>query len=146
MRFIGGVAPEEDGRPTVEKWLERWAANGFGQFAVVRKADGRFLGRAGTIVWDTRTWRNSTLPEAGEHAQPELGWTLARAYWGYGYATEAAVAARDWVRREAGVGRLISLIAPENERSARVARRLGAHATETVLLENTEAVVWVHPQ
>jgi RimJ/RimL family protein N-acetyltransferase len=146
MRFIGGVAPERDARPVVDKWLDRWHANGFGQFAVVRKTDDRFLGRAGTIVWDTRTWRNSTLPEAGEHAQPELGWALARAYWGCGYATEAAAAARDWVRREAGVDRLISLIAPENERSASVAPRLGARATETVQLEDTQAVVWVHPR
>ena len=123
-----------------------WAANGLGPFAIERRADGRVIGRAGIIVWDTRDWRNSTFADAGEHAQPELGWALMRAYWGNGYATEAARAVRDWAWQERQVGRLISLINPDNVRSQRVAERLGARRAETVmLLDSGPAVVWVHP-
>jgi RimJ/RimL family protein N-acetyltransferase len=147
MRFLGGeTVPREDAPSVVRKWLDRWEANGVGPFAIERREDGRIVGRVGVIVWDTREWRNSTFAEAGEHAQAELGWALMRAHWGNGYATEAARAVRDWARRERAVGRLISLINPDNVQSQRVAERLGAQPTETVTLSDSHpAVVWVHP-
>ena len=57
--------------------------------------------------------------------ETEIGWTLARAHWGHGYATEGATAARDWVLPELGLRRLISLIQRGNDASVRVARKLG---------------------
>ena len=147
MRFLGGVDPEIDGTAVIDRWLERWEANGFGHFAAVRRADGRFLGRVGIIVWDTRDWVNTTVAEAGEHAQPELGWTLSREHWGHGYATEGAYAVRAWARDELGMGRLISLIHPDNVASQRVAEKLGAEPTDIVTLAESgvDCVVWVHP-
>jgi RimJ/RimL family protein N-acetyltransferase len=146
MRFIGGVDPERSAGDVIRRWLARWEANGVGPFVIERREDGRFLGRAGIVVWDTRTWRNATVAEAGEHAQPELGWMLVRRHWGHGYATEAARAVRDWAYREAGIGPLISLIQPANVASVRVAERLGAAPAETVMLESgVPAVVWRHP-
>lgn len=148
MRYLGGeTVPRQDAPSVVQKWLDRWEANGFGHFAIERRDDGRFLGRVGMIVWDTRDWRHATLADAGEHAQPELGWTLARAHWGNGYATEAARAVRDWARTERGIERLISLIHHDNVRSQRVAERLGAQPAKTVtLFDSGPAVVWVHPR
>lgn len=53
---------------------------------------------------------------------------------------------RDWARRERGLDHLVSLIAPQNVASQRVAERMGATPTETVELFDThDAVVWVHP-
>jgi ribosomal-protein-alanine N-acetyltransferase len=109
--------------------------------------DGRWLGRTGILVWDSRTWTHTTFAEAGEDAQPELGWALAREHWGMGYATEAAGAVREWAYDDLGVGRLISLIAPANVRSQRLAERLGCAPGETVRLWDTgPAVVWEHPR
>jgi len=146
MRFLGGeTVPPEDAPAVVQKWLERWESNGVGPFAIERREDARWVGRTGILVWDTRTWRHGSFAESGEHAQPEIGWALARKYWGNGYATEAAAAVRDWGRRERGFERLISLIAPDNVASQRVAERLGAKPAETVDLFDTHAaVVWVH--
>jgi RimJ/RimL family protein N-acetyltransferase len=144
-RFIGGVQPEivDDPEHIIGVWLERWEANGFGQLVAERREDGAVVGRIGLVVWDTRSWELSTLPEAGEHGQPELGWALARAYWGHGYATEGALAARDWAHEEVGIDRLISVIAPENVRSQRVAEKLGAVRGETVeLARSGPAVLW----
>jgi RimJ/RimL family protein N-acetyltransferase len=144
-RFIGGVQPEivDDPEHIIGVWLERWEANGFGQLVAELRDDGAVVGRIGLVVWDTRSWELSTLPEAGEHGQPELGWALARAYWGRGYATEGALAARDWARDEIGIDRLISVIAPENVRSQRVAEKLGAVPGETVeLARSGPAVLW----
>lgn len=55
----------------------------------------------------------------------ELGWNTYRAFWGQGFANEAAAAALHHaleIRREPKVR---ALIAPANEPSLRVARRLG---------------------
>jgi RimJ/RimL family protein N-acetyltransferase len=147
MRFMGGSGiPRDAWQVIVEKWVERWDRNGMGNFMVFRRDNGAFVGRTGILVWDTRTWTPAMVGEAGDFAQPELGWVLAYDHWGNGYATEAARAARDWVRADRGVTRLISVIAPENVASQRVAERLGATPGETVELFDTgHAVVWEHP-
>jgi RimJ/RimL family protein N-acetyltransferase len=146
MSFLGGeIVPAEDVPVVVGRWIERWEQYGVGPFVVESREDGRFLGRTGILVWDTRTWEHAD-PGQAEHAQPELGWAYARSAWGNGYATEAGRAVREWVRRDRGVERLISLIVPTNVRSRGVAERLGAVAAETVWIHGTdEAVVWVHP-
>lgn len=148
MRFIGGVADEVDTADVVRRWLERWEANGFGQLVAERRADGAVLGRVGLVVWDTSIWQITTAPEAGEHAQPELGWALAQAHWGQGYATEAGRAVRDWALGELAIPRLVSVIAPGNVRSSHVARKLGAVPGETIHLSDGyvgPAVVWEYP-
>jgi RimJ/RimL family protein N-acetyltransferase len=144
-RFIGGVQPEivDDIERMIGVWLERWAANSFGHLVAERREDRAVVGRIGLVVWDTRSWEQSTLPEAGEHGQPELGWALARAYWGNGYATEGALVARDWAREGVGIDRLVSVIAPDNVRSQRVAEKLGAVPGETIELAGSgPAVLW----
>jgi RimJ/RimL family protein N-acetyltransferase len=122
MRYIGdgstGDLAAAEG--AIEKWLARWDANGLGFFVLERREDSRFVGRAGFLVWDPETW---TISEVGERSEVEIGWTLARAHWGRGYATEAALALLDWTDRR----RLISLIQHGNERSVRVAEKLGEH-------------------
>jgi RimJ/RimL family protein N-acetyltransferase len=148
MEFLGGVHPDTTDDPAfpVRNWLDRWERNGVGPLIAERREDGVVVGRAGLHIWDTSTWTPTSYENAGEHAQPELGWALMRAHWGHGYATEAARAVRDWAR-ELGIERLISVIAPANVRSARVAKRLGCIPGETVTLFDTgEAVIWEHPQ
>jgi RimJ/RimL family protein N-acetyltransferase len=145
MEFI--AEPTDDpavAAEAVERWLGRWRVDGFGYFTIDRKSDGAAVGRIGLLVWDTRIWQSSTLAETGEHGQVELGWSLARAHWGNGYATEAAGAVRDWANAQ-GLTSLISLIHPQNERSIRVALRLGAEPTETIAVGGKPAVVWRHP-
>jgi ribosomal-protein-alanine N-acetyltransferase len=118
MRYIGdGSTTDLAGtRSAIEKWLVRWEANGLGFFVIER--DTQVIGRAGFLVWDPETW---TISELDDHSEVELGWTVARQQWGNGYATEAALALRDWTDRR----RLVSLIQHGNERSVRVAEKLG---------------------
>ena len=145
MRWIGGEAGDRDmAVEHVERWMARWERDDVGVFCVL--LDGRVIGRVGLLVWDPRTWETSSYELAGEHAQPELGWALAQRFWGHGYATEAARAAREWAYSERGVERLISLIAPDNARSERVAEKLGATPTELVDTPHSPARVWVHPR
>lgn len=120
VRFIGDgstatLAEVEEG---IAGWLGRWESWGMSLFSLERREDGRVLGRAGFLLWDPETWR---VPGS----EVELAWLLAREHWGRGYATEAALALRDWAFDERGLTRLISLINPGNLASIRVAERIG---------------------
>jgi RimJ/RimL family protein N-acetyltransferase len=120
MRFIGDGSTTDlaGAEQAVARWLERWNAWGIGMFVIERSEDESVLGRAGFLRWDRETW------EIGG-SETEIGWGLAREHWGHGYATEAAVALRDWAFGERGLTRLISLIQPRNLPSIRVAEKLG---------------------
>jgi RimJ/RimL family protein N-acetyltransferase len=135
MDFLGGV--EDDPRALVERWIDDWDRFPAGKF-VVEARDGTVVGRVGMNFFDPRTWTKSTAADA----QPELGWALAREHWGKGYAAEAALAVRTWFAAPVTV----SLIAPSNTRSQRVAERLGARPTDTVDMPGGGPhIVWVHP-
>lgn len=130
-----------------EGMIGGWRTDGLGAFILeTAAADRQVVGQAGLMIFDRRDWTPSTWAKAGSHAQPELGWALTRAHWGHGYATEAAAAIRDWAHERPNVDRLVSLISPDNVRSQRVAKRLGAMPTETVTPADSKrtAVVWMH--
>ena len=55
----------------------------------------------------------------------EVGYLLHRRFWRHGFATEAALACRDYAFRELRRRRVVSLVRPENAASQAVARRLG---------------------
>jgi RimJ/RimL family protein N-acetyltransferase len=62
-----------------------------------------------------------------EHFTPavEVGWRLARPFWGYGYATEAATAALSFGFERLELDEIVSFTTRSNEPSIRVMRRLG---------------------
>jgi RimJ/RimL family protein N-acetyltransferase len=113
MRYITGVPMTRD-----EAWrnmalvLGHWQLRGFGLWAVEERASGLLAGRVG--CWQPEGWPGL-----------EVGWSLLRAFWGLGYATEAAQAALNHAFVGLRQTHVISLIQPENARSVRVARRLG---------------------
>jgi [ribosomal protein S5]-alanine N-acetyltransferase len=127
MRYVAAGRPLS--ATEVEEWLGRMIArfnlDGFGQFALVRQSDSALIGRTGLLPLDPETWQSGSLDELGAKAEIELGWTLARAYWGHGYATEAAMVVRDWAWSELGLTRLVSIIQVGNDRSVRLATQLG---------------------
>jgi ribosomal-protein-alanine N-acetyltransferase len=109
--------PAPKTRAETEAWI-RWArdsydVNGFGLWAVERLADGAFLGDCGPMM----------QPVEGEPV-PEIGYHIVRREWGHGYATEAARACRDLVLGRFGFDRVVSIVAPENLASRRVAEKV----------------------
>jgi RimJ/RimL family protein N-acetyltransferase len=114
MRWVG----EADALSREEAWrrmvylIGHWEVRGFGHWALVEHATGRLVGRAG--LYRPEGWPGL-----------EVGWLVAREHWGRGFAPEAGRAALEWARDELGADRVISLITDENERSARVAEKLG---------------------
>jgi RimJ/RimL family protein N-acetyltransferase len=55
----------------------------------------------------------------------EVGWRLARPFWGNGYATEAGAAALTFGFEQLDLPEIVSFTSPLNEPSIRVMRRLG---------------------
>lgn len=135
MKFramLGGdtLTPEQSWGQ-METAIGQWALRGDGLFPVEHK--GRFIGRVGIL-------------HPADFPGPELAWGIAPDHWGQGFATEAAIAARDWVRSARGVRRLISLILPDNAPSRSVARKLGATIEGADIVRGFTIDVSVHPE
>jgi RimJ/RimL family protein N-acetyltransferase len=134
-RYIGGPRPVERSRAWIEGMLATYDSSNLGQLAVVRKADGRLIGRCGLsdLVVEAKA-APGTIPRGWfERAQapadieltdaPDLGYTFDPAMWGHGYATEAARCVFEYVRATRRWRRIVSVIHPDNVRSQRVAER-----------------------
>jgi [ribosomal protein S5]-alanine N-acetyltransferase len=126
MRHIGDGEPWSSERTAavLERRMRQWREDRFGMF-VVEPLDGGFLGEVGLLPWDAASWTPGVRAEIGPSAEIEIGWALAPAHWGRGYAAEAASSVRDWALEELALSRLISLIQPANIASIRVAEKIG---------------------
>lgn len=93
-----------------------WAERGFGLFAVEVPGEAPFIGFIGLCV-----------PGFDAPFTPcvEVGWRLASAHWGKGYATEGARAAIRLGFEELALGEIVSMTVPGNVRSRRVMDKLG---------------------
>lgn len=136
MRFIGdGHVHDRAEAATFLAGLRRtWDADGFGRWAIESKADGALVGFCGVAF-------PRFLPALA--ASPEIGWRLARRFWGQGYATEAAVASRDDFFRTQPLDHLISLAFAGNVVSHRVMRKIGMRRIDDATLPSGDTV-WVH--
>jgi ribosomal-protein-alanine N-acetyltransferase len=112
--------------------IARYRDDGIGEYAVVRRSDGRLIGNCGPAMRDI-----------GGRRLPELGWDLRSDEWGKGYATEAARAVLEYAAAELGLSRLYSLILPENERSRGVATRLGMTLERRLVWHGRPHDLWV---
>jgi RimJ/RimL family protein N-acetyltransferase len=126
VRYLSGsTLPRNQVPQAIERMLLHWERHGVGLFSVLRKEDGRFVGRVGYLLWDPERWVNAMHEQLDGDLELEIGWTIAHELWGNGYATEAAAACRDHAFSELGRDHVISLIAPENVASIRVAEKIG---------------------
>jgi RimJ/RimL family protein N-acetyltransferase len=105
---------ESDARAaTIEAHFEQ---HGFGLWAVEILNVTPFAGFIGL-----------TIPRFTAHFTPcvEIGWRLAAACWGHGYATEGARAALAFGFEALGLGEIVSFTVPANIRSRRVMEKIG---------------------
>jgi RimJ/RimL family protein N-acetyltransferase len=121
MRYIGSGAVLGRGfsDDLLGRFEREWDTRGFGLWAVTLRSagpDAPLLGFCGLTV-------PMFLPSVPSAV--EVGWQLAREAWGFGYATEAAFAALEFGFQEHAIEEIVAIINPENERSLRVATRLG---------------------
>ncbi len=122
MKYLGGKPLSREESEAITTGVnQRYETDGTGFLAIERRSDGAFLGACGL---QREPWYPDDM---------ELGWRLAREYWGHGYATEAASSWMAYGFTELELPRIISITDTPNERSIAVMRRLGMtfdHAAE----------------
>jgi RimJ/RimL family protein N-acetyltransferase len=109
-------------RPESDALAERIALDiqwrGYGLWAVELPDETPFIGFVGLSATEADMPFAQTI---------EVGWRLARAYWGRGLASEAARAALAYGFDELELDEIVALTAVGNVRSRRVMERLGMH-------------------
>jgi RimJ/RimL family protein N-acetyltransferase len=121
MRHLGGVKPRPVAWRHFAFTVGSWHLQGFGAFSVIEKASGSWVGRVGAL--QPEGWPGT-----------EVGWTLARAFWGRGFAIEAATVVIDWAFANLGWSDVIHCIGAENLASVAVATKLGSRKLRTATM------------
>ena len=116
MRYFPGPLTREESDRLAGRADAELARQGWGLWALEQLATGRFLGFTGLA---RPTFEASFTPAV------EVGWRLARAAWGFGFATEAARAAAAFAFDELDLDALVSYTAEPNAPSRAVMHRLG---------------------
>ena len=116
MTFFPALLTREQSDEFVDRTLQAFDERGWGWFAIQERESGTFAGVAGLAP---------VRFEAHFTPAVEIGWRLAQAAWGKGYATEAAGASVTFAFDELELDEVFALAVPENERSLAVMRRLG---------------------
>ena len=72
----------------------------------------------------------------------EIGYHLLPSAWGHGYATEAAIACKEFAQEHELAPSVISLIDPGNSNSQAVAKRNGMTLEKRTVHRGTDALVF----
>lgn len=131
---VGGPKPRAEAWRSFALALGHWLLRGYGMWTVLERDSGQQVGRVG--FWNPEGW-----------AEVELGWWIYDGFEGRGLAHEAARTARRYAYETLGWGPLISVIAPDNTRSIRLAQRLGAtlERDDWVTPSGHATVIYRHP-
>lgn len=116
MRYLGPPLSFEDAQTAADRQNGFIASHGYCFWAIERKSDGAFLGFCGM----------KPGPEGTPiHDQMEIGWRLARAHWGQGYAREAAEACIAWGWANTDTPEIAAMTVTANSNSWGLMERLG---------------------
>lgn len=125
LQYIGdkGVRTLDDARRTIRDGAGAMQkAHGFSMYLVQRRSDGAAIGLCGLIKRDT-------LPGV------DIGYAMSPAYWGQGYAYEAAAAVLAHGRDRIGLTRLLAIASPDNVASIQLLHKLGLSFVERLQLD-----------
>ncbi|MEQ1864636.1 MAG: GNAT family N-acetyltransferase, partial [Micropepsaceae bacterium] len=116
MRFMPGVMTREETRALVARIDEHHKAHGFGIWALEAPGVAAFVGFLGL---------QNVGFEAPFTPAVEIGWRLAPAFWGKGYATEGAKAALRFGFEDLNLDQIVSFTVAANKPSWSVMERIG---------------------
>lgn len=98
----------------MNRHFKRYAEYGFGLWAVVLKETNEMIGQCGLTM---QSWREKELLE--------IGYLFQKAYWHKGYATEAAIACKEYAFSVLNASSVYSIIRDTHIASQNVAVRNG---------------------
>lgn len=116
MRCLPAQLSREESDAVAERIERHFEAHGFGFWAVEAPGIAPFIGFVGLA---------NVGFEAPFTPAVEIGWRLARPFWGSGYATEAARAALTFGFNRLRLPEIVAFTVPANARSRRVMERIG---------------------
>lgn len=133
MRYINGGKPRSDDeiRKSISRQQNHLRSLGFCLWKLIQKSDGRLMGDCGLQPLE--------LDGASEI---EIGWRLAKNFWGRGFATEAALVALHHAVDYARLERVIAIAMPQNRASRRIMEKLGMHFERATSKDGFEVVVY----
>jgi RimJ/RimL family protein N-acetyltransferase len=135
VRYIGNGKPRtKEGAQLFFNWnlTHRKDNEQLGLQVLIDNETGEKIGHAGLV------------PQEIENAiEMEVGYWIAPAYWGKGYATEAALTFKDLAFEQLNLIRIIALIYPENLASRRVADKVGMRVWKSIERHEKEVLVYV---
>jgi len=116
MEFFPATMSRAETETMMAVLNERRKKLGFCFWAVELKESGEFIGFTGLSV-----------PRFETHFTPcvEIGWRLAHALWGHGYATEAAKSTLRYAFETLSLKEIVSFTAVGNLRSRKVMEKIG---------------------
>jgi len=129
---VGRAFSEGESWRIMSAMLGHWVLRGYGPYALEEKSSSKVIGTAG--FWYPNDWPS-----------PEIKWALAPAYWGKGYASEAARALQKIGKEYLPEISLISLIAKENQASIKLALAVGACFDREIDFRGGKWDIYRHP-
>jgi RimJ/RimL family protein N-acetyltransferase len=116
MRYFPSTYSREHTDAAIDRWHSQQLAHGWAFSAVELRGSGEFIGMIGI-----------STPRDPLPCSPcvEIGWRLARRYWGQGYATEGAKACLTFGFTQLGLAEIVSFTALANAPSRAVMERIG---------------------
>ncbi len=128
IRNIGdrGVRTLDEARAYI---LDRLVASydnfGFGMYLVILKETGAPAGLCGLV-------RRDSLDDV------DIGYAFLPQYWSKGYATESALAVKEYAKNTIGLERLVGITDPDNQGSIQVLEKIGLEFEKMVRLSEDD--------
>jgi RimJ/RimL family protein N-acetyltransferase len=116
MEFFPSLQSRDNSDASIDAWQSQFASQGWSNWAAELIESGEFIGFVGLSV-----------PRRALPFSPcvEIGWRLARRFWGKGLATEAAGGALRVGFERLSLAEIVSFTAVGNSRSRAVMERIG---------------------
>jgi RimJ/RimL family protein N-acetyltransferase len=120
MEFFPSLPSRAASDASIDSWQSQFASQGWSNWAAELAASGQFIGFVGL-----------TVPRRVLPFSPcvEIGWRLARSFWGQGFATEAARGALRVGFEHLALPEIVSFTVRANQRSRAVMERIGMRST-----------------
>lgn len=113
---------DEEAHAWLDKQLRRYKEDGFGLWAVILKETGEMIGQCGI-----------SMQECDGKWVPEVGYLFQKKFWHQGYATEAAVACKEYAFYTLNIEEVYTIIRDINIASQKVAIRNGMERRGTIV-------------
>jgi RimJ/RimL family protein N-acetyltransferase len=116
--ILPAPSSEQQSWSRILTYAGHWALANFGYWALEERSSGLFVGEIGFA-----DFKRDITPSI--RGLPEMGWVLASAYHGKGYATEGVRAALSWADQHLPGDRIVCIINAENAASIHLAEKAG---------------------